>query len=85
MAHAIVVCNSCIFRTPVRAGGDVYLPACFPLESLQSDSKSTPLALSDEDMGEVSLQIPFSILAHPHIVLQLHSLLVYASCFFSIH
>ena len=52
------VCNSCIFRTPVQPGGDVYLPACFPPESLQDNAKPAPLVLSDEDMGEVSLQIP---------------------------
>ena len=50
------VCNSCIFRTPVQPGGDVYLPACFPPESLQDNAKPAPLVLSDEDMGEVSLQ-----------------------------
>ncbi|KAI9462690.1 hypothetical protein HD554DRAFT_2175805 [Boletus coccyginus] len=44
----------CVFRNrPVHAGGDVYLPACFPAESLQNDSKPAPLVLSDEDMGEL--------------------------------
>lgn len=55
-AHVLVVCNSCIFRAPpVHAGSDVYLPACFPPESLQNDTKPASLVLSDEDMGEVRL------------------------------
>ncbi|KAI9462689.1 hypothetical protein HD554DRAFT_2288449 [Boletus coccyginus] len=44
----------CIFRNrPVHTGGDVYLPACFPPESLQNDTKPALLVLSDEDMGEL--------------------------------
>ncbi|KAF8554534.1 hypothetical protein OG21DRAFT_1462307 [Imleria badia] len=44
----------CIFRAPpVHAGSDVYLPACFPPESLQNDTKPVPLVLSDEDKGEL--------------------------------
>lgn len=56
MAHFLAVCNSCIFRNlPVQAGSDVYLPASFPPENLQSATKPVPLVLSDEAMGEVRL------------------------------
>lgn len=60
----------------MHPGSDVYLPACFPPESLQVDTKPTPLVLSDEDKGEVRL--PSFVSLSLFTRLQLHSILVYA-------
>ncbi|KAF9231325.1 hypothetical protein BU15DRAFT_82546 [Melanogaster broomeanus] len=38
---------------PTCPGGDVYMPACFPPETTQSDVKTTPLVLSGKDMDEL--------------------------------
>ncbi|KAF9230068.1 hypothetical protein BU15DRAFT_84088, partial [Melanogaster broomeanus] len=38
---------------PTFPGGDIYLPACFPPETTQTDIKPTPLVLSDKDMDEL--------------------------------
>ncbi|KAF9230331.1 hypothetical protein BU15DRAFT_83761 [Melanogaster broomeanus] len=44
----------CIYRNPPTfPGGDIYLPACFPPETTQTDIKPTPLVLSDKDMDEL--------------------------------
>ncbi|KAI9566710.1 hypothetical protein HD554DRAFT_2040083 [Boletus coccyginus] len=42
----------CIVRTPVHAGSDIYLPACFPQESLQNDAEPTLPVLTDGEMEE---------------------------------
>lgn len=60
----------------MHAGGDVYLPACFPPESLENDTKPPPLVISDEERSEVCLHARVSRLVFTY--LQLHSLLVYA-------
>ncbi|KAF9230368.1 hypothetical protein BU15DRAFT_69253, partial [Melanogaster broomeanus] len=38
---------------PAEPGGDIYLPACFPPETTQTDIKPTPLVLSAKDMDEL--------------------------------
>ncbi|KAI9566690.1 hypothetical protein HD554DRAFT_2315329 [Boletus coccyginus] len=43
----------CIVRTPVHAGSDIYLPACFPQESLQDDAEPTLPVLTDGEMEEL--------------------------------
>ncbi|KAF8838026.1 hypothetical protein BDN67DRAFT_972122 [Paxillus ammoniavirescens] len=44
----------CIYRNPpAHQGDDVYLPACFPPETIQIDTQPTPLVLSDKDMDEL--------------------------------
>ncbi|KAF9219473.1 hypothetical protein BS17DRAFT_760990 [Gyrodon lividus] len=44
----------CIYRnTPAHPGDDVYLPACFPHETTEIDTRPIPLVLCDKDMDEL--------------------------------